>query len=133
MHEEEAPLVAGAKSFSECEYESPCSMFACCSRFALKKTRVAFPRDNLRCVTCKGAEPEEVGPGSGLVALHMPGHTPGSTSYYHDSSGFVFTGDAFFNLRVLSGFVPAFCHGMPRLVPPIPFSTPQPRRALQVS
>ena len=31
MHEEEAPLVAGTKKFSECEYESDCSVFACMS------------------------------------------------------------------------------------------------------
>ena len=31
-----------------------------------------------------------------LLALHVPGHSPGSMSFYSESDGCVFTGDALF-------------------------------------
>jgi len=35
--------------------------------------------------------------GTTLVALHTPGHSPGSTSFYAEDLGVVFTGDTLFN------------------------------------
>ncbi|WP_043497179.1 MBL fold metallo-hydrolase [Georgenia sp. SUBG003] len=35
--------------------------------------------------------------GTTLVALHTPGHSPGSTSFYAEELGAVFTGDTLFN------------------------------------
>jgi glyoxylase-like metal-dependent hydrolase (beta-lactamase superfamily II) len=38
----------------------------------------------------------EVG-GTALLAIHTPGHSPGSTCFYLESEGTVFTGDTLFN------------------------------------
>jgi glyoxylase-like metal-dependent hydrolase (beta-lactamase superfamily II) len=57
---------------------------------------------------------KEVGDGewlgdAGVQAVHAPGHTPGSTCYFHPARGLLFTGDALTNFRGgLDGPVKAF-------------------------
>ena len=49
----------------------------------------------------------------GLRVVHTPGHTPGHTSFVHEPTGVLITGDAIFNVRRLTYSIKAFCTDVP--------------------
>ena len=51
--------------------------------------------------------------GGGLRIVHTPGHSPGHTSFLHEPTGVLITGDALFNVRGLRYSPAMFCTDIP--------------------
>ena len=51
--------------------------------------------------------------GGGLRVVHTPGHSPGHSSFLHEPTGVLITGDAIFNVRGLRYSPALFCTDIP--------------------